>query len=397
MSRVPLVVSTFLEEKETLASLADFISRAGMLSMGEKCLAFEEAFSRYQGRRFATLFNSGASANLALIQALKNRGDLANGNKVGFSALTWSTNPMPIIQLGMVPVALDCRSDTLNAGSEEFLKVLEEEPLKALFITNALGFAADIGRISAICRGKGIMLLEDNCESLGTELDGNRLGNFGLASTFSFYVSHHISTIEGGMVCTDDEDLSVMLKLVRANGWDRNLSAEEKAILRKRFSIESDLDASYTFYELGFNLRPTEITGFLGLRQLELLPGSVNRRQENFLRIAHAISSNSDLHPIRYDHLTICSAFAIPVICRTPDLRAKYARRFEEAGVEIRPLIAGNIQRQPFYSKHVSRLRDLPGADFIHRCGFYCGNHPDYDEEQIAIIERCLIPLGAEA
>lgn len=394
MSRVPLVVSTFLAEKETLASLSDFISRADMLSMGEICFEFEEAFARYQGRRFAVLFNSGASANLALIQALKNRGDLANGDKVGFSALTWSTNPMPIIQLGMIPIALDCRRDTLNTGSEDLLEVLQEVPLKTLFITNALGFSSDLGRIGAICREKGIMLLEDNCESLGSELDGNKLGNFGLASTFSFYVSHHISTIEGGMVCTDDDDLAVMLKLVRANGWDRNLSTDQKAILRRRFSIESDLDASYTFYDLGFNLRPTEITGFLGLRQLEFLPGSVNRRQKNFLRITQTISSNPDLHPIRYDHLTTCSAFAIPVICRTPDLRAKYARRFEEEGVEIRPLIAGNIQRQPFYAKYVSRLRDLPAADFIHRCGFYCGNHPDYDEEQISLIERCLGPLG---
>lgn len=393
--RVPLVVSTFLNEKETLKALAGFILEASILSMGEHCHSFEEAFARYQGRRFAILFNSGASANLALLQALKNKGDLHNDNKIGFSAVTWSTNPMPIIQLGMEPVAIDCGRDTLNISSTELKASLEAESLKALFITNALGFAGDLDSIAALCRENGILLLEDNCESLGSELGGVKLGNFGLASTFSFYVSHHISTIEGGMVCTDDQDLALMLKVVRANGWDRNLSKEETKVLRRRFSIESDLDARYTFYDLGFNLRPTEITGFLGLRQLDLLPESVSRRQKNFRRIALSISSNADLLPVRYDHLSTCSAFAIPVICRTPELRERYAERFEEEGIEIRPLIAGNIQRQPFYHKYVSRLRDLPAADFIHRCGFYCGNHPDYDEDQIAVIERSLESLEA--
>ncbi len=393
MTKVPLVLSTFLEEKDTLHALAQFVSGATMLSMGEHCLHFEETFASFQGRRYAVLFNSGASANLALLQALKNKGNLQNNDKVGFSAVTWSTNPMPIIQLGMEPIAIDCDRFTLNTSSNNLRKCLDETSLTALFITNALGFCSDLDRIASICKEMNIILLEDNCESLGSELGGMKLGNFGLASTFSFYVSHHISTIEGGMVCTDDEGLAMILKLVRANGWDRNLSERERWNLRTLFEINSDLDAKYTFYDLGFNLRPTEITGFLGLRQLGHLPASVLRRQTNFYRMASAIASNKDFLPIQSRHLSTCSAFAIPVLCREKTLRQHYCDRFERAGVEIRPLIAGNIQKQPFYKKYVKSLCELPEADFIHDCGFYCGNHPDYSEEQLSIIENCLKPL----
>ena len=396
MIKVPLVQTTFLDEEETLRSLSRFVSKASVLSMGQNCFRFEEAFARFQDRRYAVLFNSGASANLALLQALKNKGDLQNNDKVGFSAVTWSTNPMPIIQLGMEPIAIDCDRNTLNTSSRDIRECLDETSLKALFITNALGFCSDLDQIADICKKKNIILIEDNCESLGSELNGRKLGNFGLASSFSFYVSHHISTIEGGMVCTDDAELAMMLKLVRANGWDRNLSESEKQELREFFSIESELDAKYTFYDLGFNLRPTEITGFLGLKQLEHLPASVSRRQLNYFKIAKTMASNTDLLPIQTKHLSCCSAFAIPVLCRNKTLREYYCDKFEKAGVEIRPLIAGNIQKQPFYRKYVKFLRKLPEADFIHDCGFYCGNHPDYSDEQLSIIEDCLKPMEWE-
>ena len=386
---VPLVMSTFLEEKRTRRALADFVAGTDFLSMGAQCRAFEEAFALYQGRRHSLLFNSGGSANLALLQALKNLGRLKAGDDVGFSAVTWSTNVMPIIELAMNPVPVDCSRRTLNAGSKELADALDEGPLAALFLTNALGFSGDLEALASLCQSRDIVLLEDNCESLGSERGGVKLGNFGLASTFSFYVSHHISTIEGGMICTDDDELASMLRLVRANGWDRNLDEAEREALRRRHDV-TDLDGRYTFYDLGFNLRPTEITGFLGLRQLELLPPSVKRRQANYERIAKAVAANGDFIALDREGLSTLSAFAIPFVCRSEALRSRYAERFEGAGVEIRPLIAGNIQRQPFYARYVRRRRALPEADFLHHCGFYCGNHPDYDESQLALLERCL-------
>lgn len=390
MHRVPLVKNTFLHERETTKALSDFVKETNILSMGAQCRTFEADFARYQGRCHAVLFNSGGSANLALLQALKNLGRLSTGDNVGFSAVTWSTNPMPIIQLGMTPVPLDCARDTLNVSSAEIGICLSDYPLKAVFITNALGFAGDLDRIRELCRDRGLLLLEDNCESLGSELGDTKLGNFGLASTFSFYVSHHMSTIEGGMVCTDDDELSSMLKLVRANGWDRNLEEGEKEILRKRYGVVSELDARYAFYDLGYNLRPTEITGFLGCRQLSYLPDSVLRRETNYKRIEQAMRGNPDLLTLNRDHLSRVSNFAIPILCRTPELRQAYAAKLEEVGVEIRPLIAGNIQRQPFYSRYVPVFRDLPEADFVHCCGLYCGNHPGYGDDELDLLERCL-------
>nr|WP_255700353.1 DegT/DnrJ/EryC1/StrS family aminotransferase [Dethiosulfovibrio faecalis] len=370
--------------------MSKFVLDARILSMGAECRKFEESFAEYQGRNRAVLFNSGGSANLALLQALKNMGRLKDEDLIGFSAVTWSTNTMPIIQLGMVPVALDCSRETLNVEPEELERCLKDHPLKALFITNALGFAGDLDVVRDICREKGIILLEDNCESLGSELKGTKLGNFGLASTFSFFVSHHMSTIEGGMICTDDLELTAMLKLVRANGWDRNLEEEEKATIRAKYRVQSELDAKYTFYDLGYNLRPTEITGFLGQQQLIHLPASVLKRQDNYLRVERAIKSNPDLLTLKRDHLTVLSNFAIPILCKTPELREKYGEKLERAGVEIRPLIAGNIQRQPFYGKYVPIARELKDADFIHRCGLYCGNHPDYRQEELSILEDIL-------
>ncbi|WP_371079300.1 DegT/DnrJ/EryC1/StrS family aminotransferase, partial [Salmonella enterica] len=149
--------------------------------------------------------------------------------------------------------------------SSNLLERLEQTELNAFFITNVLGFTGDLDKIRDICNERNIILIEDNCESLGTQLPMGKAGNFSLASTFSFFVAHHMSTIEGGMICTDDDELAEMLKIVRANGWDRNLSSKQQLKWRKKYNIQSEFEAKYTFYDLGFNMRPTEITGFLGL------------------------------------------------------------------------------------------------------------------------------------
>lgn len=388
--KIPLMKNAFLEDIDTRKALAEFVLSAPRLSMDKKCRDFEVEFALAQARNHAILFNSGGSANLALLQALKNLGRLSDGDKIGFSALTWSTNTMPIIQLGMKPVAIDCSPSTLNVMSQNLCSRLEETKLKAFFVTNVLGFAGDMDQIRKVCDANNVLLIEDNCESLGTELYDSKTGNFGLASTFSFFVAHHMSTIEGGMVCTDDDELAQMLKIVRANGWDRNLLEEEQSNLRVKFNIGSDFIAKYSFYDLGFNLRPTEITGFIGLTQLPYLPRTIAARVKNFERLEKAYLLNPDFEELDHKHIDKLSSFAFPVVCKTPEIRAYYLDKFQNAGVEIRPLIAGNMQRQPFYHKYVDKHYDLPGADFLHDCGFYFGNYPELTEADIEFLQECL-------
>ena len=390
---IPLMKNTFFKEYETRKALSEFILQAGKLSMGERCVEFEKAFAKLQGRSQAILFNSGGSANLALIQGLRNLEMLGKGEKVGFSSLTWSTNVMPILQMGLVPVPIDCEPSTLNVTSGTLAERIGTTGLKALFLTNALGFAGDLDAIRTLCASSGIMLLEDNCEALGTELPAGRTGNFGLASTFSFFVAHHMSTIEGGMVATDDDELADMLRIVRANGWDRNLSAVKQLKWRKRFNVPNELQAKYTFYDLGFNFRPTEITGFLGAQQMRFLEENIRARERNHLLIERIVEGNDDLLPIRHDHISRLSPFALPVLCRDGRLRELYLNQFSGAGIEVRPIIAGNIQNQPFYRRYVEERYDLPGTAFIDRCGFYCGNYPELTESDIDVICSCLFKV----
>ncbi len=387
---IPLMKSAFLHEHATKRALAEFIVTAGRLSMDVKCLEFERAFSEVQGRRYPVLFNSGGSANLALLQSLKNMGILKDGDRVGFSALTWSTNVMPIIQMGMVPVPVDCSTTHLNVTSGTLEERIASTDLRCLFITNALGLTGDLDVIQEMCRQKDIIVLEDNCEALGTELKTGRAGNFSIASTFSFFVAHQMSTIEGGMVCTDDGELAEMLRIVRANGWDRNLRASEQRKWRKNHSIGSEFDAKYTFYDLGFNFRPTEITGFIGLEQLKYLPENIRMRQETFFRLEAVLLENPDFVPLEHSHLETISAFAFPVLCKRAEDREKYLAQFAGAGVEIRPMIAGNIQNQPFYPKYVEEKFELPGTDMIHEAGFYCGCYPELSEPDVEILMSCL-------
>jgi len=389
---IPLMKHAFLHEEETKKALGEFILQADRLSMDQKCREFEVAFAAYQGRKDAILFNSGGSANLAMLQALKNLGRLKAGNRVAFSALTWSTNTMPIIQLGMVPVALDVRLDTLNVTSKELLERLAEVDVQAFFVTNVLGFTGDMGEIKRICDERGIIVLEDNCESLGTELPEGKAGNFSLGSSFSFFVAHHMSTIEGGMVCTDDPEFADMLRIARANGWDRNLSPERQEEMRAQYGVAGEFEAKYTFYDLGFNMRPTEITGFLGLNQMQYLEDTIARREGNYLRLEKTILSNPDFVPLDHSHITRLSTFAFPIVCVSAEERAKYIARLQEAQVELRPMICGNMQRQPFYRKYVPQTFELPNADAIHERGFYMGNYPELTEEDLQTLECCLTP-----
>ena len=270
MNPIMLVKSTFYYEDETKKELCDFITQAKQLSMGAKCREFEQKFAKWQGKKYCVLFNSGSSANLALIQAALNSNLLKPNDTVAFSGITWATNVMPLIQLGLKPYPIDVEFDTLNCSLKNLQRAYDIKPFKAFFLTNLLGLADNITAIKIFCNKNKILLFEDNCESLGSVSNSMKLGSFGFASTFSFFVGHHMSTIEGGAVCTDDPEFTKVLKMGRAHGWDRQLTTEEQKILRNKYHV-SDFFAKYTFYDLAYNLRPTEITGFLGLNQMQYL------------------------------------------------------------------------------------------------------------------------------
>jgi CDP-4-dehydro-6-deoxyglucose reductase, E1 len=323
--------NAFLREQETKEALANFIRSADKLSMGEQCLRFEEVFAAKQGRGHAVLLNSGSSANLVMLQSLKSMGRLKTGAKVGFLALTWSTNVMPIIQLGFEPIPIDCEVNTLNMSSRALLERLQDGELEGLFVTNVLGFAGDLGAIQRICAERNIILIEDNCESLGTELPEGKTGNFGVAASFSFFVAHHMSTIEGGMLVTDDPELATMFSVARANGWDRNLPATEQVRLRHEHDVTSELYAKYTFYDLAFNMRPTEITGFLGLHQLALLDDNIGARRRNYAEIDNVIANHPDFIALdqyaHKGHITVCHAIRVPYQGAFPEIHNGVRRR----------------------------------------------------------------------
>lgn len=378
-----LIKSSFYHEAETKQALADFILSEEILSMNKECKKFEESFAEKQGRKYAVYVSNGSVANLLLIQSLLNTGQLKRGGKVGFSALTWPTNVMPLIQLGLEPVAIDCELETLNVSPAKLGEYIKD--LSALFLTNVLGFCDDLPGLKKLCDENEVLLIEDNCESLGSSVNATLLGNFGIASTFSFFVGHHMSTIEGGMVCTDDETLHDYLVMGRAHGWDRNLSPDAQQRLRSEAGID-DFYAKYTFYDIASNFRPTEINGFIGNTQMPYWDEIVSKRVENFHAFAKAMSKNDDFYQYDLNHMDSVSNFSMPIICKTPELATKYKKKFQDAEVEIRPVIAGNMTEQPFYRKYVNDNAPRPNSDLVHANGFYFGNNPEMTAEEIATL-----------
>jgi len=381
-NKIKLMNKTFINESKTKKNLIKFIKNAKKLSMDIKTLHFEKKFSNIIGLKFSTFVNSGSSANLVLIQALKNLKYLNNKDKIGVSSITWSTNIMPIIQLGLIPVPIDINLDTLNCSPKNFIEVIKKKKLKALFLTNALGFSDNIKEIKKICDANKIILLEDNCESLGSEYKNKKLGSYGLASTHSFYVGHHISSIEGGIISTSSKELDRMIKVVRAHGWSRNLPLKDQKIYSKRYNIDNFYN-TYAFYDLAYNVRPTEINAFLALDQIKYLNKVIHQRQENFYKIYKSYKKNNDFIIFYIKNMNLISNFSFPIICKNQKIFKKYLKKFKKLNIEIRPIIAGNITKQPFFKKYIKEKYILPNAEIIHSNAFYCPNNYEMSKEDV--------------
>jgi CDP-4-dehydro-6-deoxyglucose reductase, E1 len=381
---IKLIKSTFFREEETKKDLCKFIAAAKQLSIGKECEKFEKRFAKWHGKKYSVLFNSGSSANLALIQSLLNMGKLEAGMRVGFSGITWATNVMPIMQLGLVPVPIDIEIKSLNISLSTLSKVHEKKKIDCLFITNLLGFCDNLLEIKKYCKQQKILLIEDNCEALGSVASGIKLGNFGYASTFSLFVGHHMSAIEGGIVLTDDKLLNRNLRMVRSHGWDRHLSETEQRSLR-RASRVSDFEAKYTFYDLAYNLRPTEITGFLGNNQLKYLRDTVKKRQTNFEKFMSILDHQTWFYPLEVK-MDIISNFAMPIVCRSKKIKEACVELCEKRGIEVRPIVGGVMSDQPFFKKYIKENFDLPNSRLVHDQGLYFANNPELTEKEINYI-----------
>jgi CDP-6-deoxy-D-xylo-4-hexulose-3-dehydrase len=382
LKKIKLMQNTFFSEKSTKISLINFIKNSKKLSMGVEVLKFEAKFSKVINLKYTTMVNSGSSANLILIQSLKNLKFLSDRDNVAISSLTWSTTVMPLIQLNLNPIPIDINLETFNCSPSLFLEAVKKYKFKAFFITNVMGFSDGIDQIKSICKKYNIILLEDNCESLNSEYKNKKLGSFGLASTYSFFVGHHISSIEGGAVSTSLKKLDDMIKIVRAHGWVRNLDKNTQNKYYKKFKIV-DFYKPYTFYDLAYNVRPSEINGFLASNQLKFLKKITEIRENNFFKIYKNYIKNKDFIHFKIKNMNVISNFAFPVICKNKFILKKYIKKFKNLNIEIRPFISGNIARQPFFQKYIKKKFNLPNSDIIHDLCFYCPNHTDLSKKDI--------------
>ena len=246
---------------------------------------------------------------------------------------------------------------------------------------SVLGLVPEMDKVQKLCDSYDVILLEDTCESIGSSYNGQNLGTFGLMSSFSTYFGHHFSTIEGGVVCTNDDDTYNVLKSLRSHGWDRDTDPYYKNKLRKDYFVSDDFDSLYKFYMMGFNLRSTDLNAFLGLNQLDSFDSVIEKRNSNY-NLYHELITCADWKPHESSQERFVSNFAYPMISRN---RHKIVDKLTTNEVVTRPLICGSLGKQPFWTKRYG-VKHLPNADIVNDCGFYLPNNTDITEEEIRFV-----------
>jgi len=373
---IPLVKDTI--NKDDIDNLINWLSKNPRLTKGELTPIFEKKWSEWLGVKYSVFLNSGSSANLAMIYSLILSKKLKN-NKIIVPSVSWVTTVTPAIQLGLEPIMCDCDKDDLGLDIDHFKLLVEKHRPSCVILVHVLGIPNKMDEIIKICEQNDIVLLEDTCESVGSKYSDVKLGCFGLMSSFSFYYGHHISTIEGGMVCTNDEEFYHLLLSIRSHGWDRDLPNDEVMRLRHKYKV-NDFRALYTFYYPGFNLRSTDLQAFLGIEQLKKIDYVVEKRHNNYLKYNSLISN--DYWKITPPKNSYVSNFAYPIITSNVE---KLVSSLRQNKIECRPLICGSMNEQPFwYEKYGKEY--LPNAYKVHHNGLYLPNHHDITEDEIEFI-----------
>lgn len=364
------------------------VIQSGNFTMGQKVIEFEKQFAAYVGAKYAVMVNSGSSANLVLVHALKyhSKFNLKPGDEIVVPAVSWSTTYYPVNQSGFVLRFVDIDRKTLNIDVSQIEAAITPKT-KAIFAVNLLGNPVDWDALNQIAERHSLILLEDNCESLGGYLHGKSLGTFGLGGTFSTFFSHHMSTMEGGLVCTDDEELMQIMKSLRAHGWTRDLPSQNHVFDK----TGAAWDDHFRFVLPGFNLRPLEIEAAIGLEQLKKLDEFVLMRRTNAKLFLDLMSDFQDIRTQSEIGDSSWFGFSMVLTGKLKGHRAELVEMLSQAGIESRPIVAGNFTRNPVIS-HLSHSihGDLAAANEMHDDGLFVGNHHFGLSEEFNLLKNTL-------
>lgn len=369
-------------DKEDINSLVNWLTaeETPRLTKDKLTEEFEAEWSKKCGQQYSVFVNSGSSAILLGLYSLLEGGYLKN-DKVVVSSLSWLTDVSSIIQIGLKPILCDCNLTDLSVDLEYLENIFQTENPSVLILVSVLGLVPDMIKIKNLCNKYDVILFEDVAESLGSKYQNQALGTFGKLSIYSLYYGHHLSSIEGGIVSTNDFDLYELCVSLRSHGWDRDISKETQTKLRNQWNVD-DFNAYYTFYYPGFNLRATDLQAFIGLGQLKKLDNYCNIRHDNFLYYLDSIVIN-ELNIIeRVGDYT--SNFAFPIVSKDKD---RIVKNLIKNNIEVRPLIAGSIGRSPFWIKKYG-LQVFNNCDIINQYGFYLPNHQGLAKQEIDLIAK---------
>lgn len=355
--------------------LINWLGTNPRLTKGDLTTQFENKWSEWLGVKYSVFVNSGSSANLASIYSLILSKKLKN-KKIVVPAVSWVTTVTPAIQLGLKPIMCECDPNNLGLNITHLKEIIKTENPSVIILVHVLGLPNYMSEIVDLCEQNDIILIEDTCEAIGSKYQNKKVGTFGDLSTFSFYFGHHMSTIEGGMISTNNESLYHILLSIRSHGWDRDLPVQEQKKLRNKYKI-NDFRSLYTFYYPGFNLRATDLQAFIGLNQLNKLDQIIENRNKNYLRYKNKIKNI--FWEISEPDGSYVSNFSFPIITKNID---KLVESLNKNQIECRPLICGSINEHPFWYELYGKC-ELPISKMIHEYGLYLPNNHQMTEEEI--------------
>ena len=383
--RFPLATTSW--DQAEYQAMQDVIA-SGQFSMGPKVQACEAAFAAYTGTRFSVMCNSGSSANLLMIAALRytQNADLRlnAGDEVIVPAVSWSTTYSPLEQYGLHVRFVDIDLATLNFDLEALAAAITPRT-RAIFCVNLLGNPNDFAAVQALATKHNLVVLEDNCESMGAEFDGRKTGSFGVMGSQSCFFSHHISTMEGGLVTTDDEELYHLMLSLRAHGWTRQLPAENHVVGLK---MDDPFEESFRFVLPGYNLRPLEMSGAIGVEQISKLPRLIEERRRNGALLQQHLAEHPDLIIQREIGKSSWFGFSLVIRPGSTMTRPALMQHLDALGFEYRPIVSGNFARKEVvqYFDH-SIFGDLANADYIDKHGLFIGNHHYPVDDAVAALK----------
>ena len=360
----------------------------GAYSMGKFVFEFETKFSEYFNSKYSVMVNSGSSANLLAIASLfyKKNNPLKRGDEVIVPAVSWSTTYSPLQQYGLKLKFVDIDLNTLNYDIQKLSTAISDKT-RLVVAVNLLGNPNDFDEIKKIINNRDIIVLEDNCESMGATYKNKKTGTIGLLGTFSSFFSHHISTMEGGMICTDDKELYDIMKSLRAHGWTRNLDNDN--VLCKKGT--NQFEESFRFILPGYNLRPLEFSGAIGLEQLKKLPKFIDQRQKNHIFFKKLFEN--DQRFIIQQEIGKSSWFGFSfIINKSSGLnRQVILDNLNKAKIDYRPIVSGNFCKSESLKYYDYEIHDkIENAEYLHNQGFFIGNH-HYDlRENIEYLKKVL-------